>query len=202
MFSSLLYNINPTTGTPVRSVWFSAICAALLGLTTFGGPGATGAIFSLGVVGQYVANSIPIAARFLGGQPFKRGPFHLGALVRACLIVDIFLSVSWRTEPPRRTHCRAVDVLYDCGAYVPHGTGPHPAEHELHRGSLGRRFAPCIGLLLLSTLRRGFLVPRAGLQCLRRSAGGREEHGGIGVKIIKVVVSSAISGMFRLLEFR
>jgi hypothetical protein len=46
------------------------------------------------------------------------------------------------------------------------------------------------------------LVPRAGLQCLRRSAGGREEHGGIGVKIIKVVVSSAISGMFRLLEFR
>ncbi|KAJ6536821.1 amino acid/polyamine transporter I [Mycena capillaripes] len=78
LFSRFLYNINPTTGTPVRSVWASATCAALLGLTAFAGPAATGAIFSLGVVGQYVANSVPIAARYLGGQPFKRGPFHLG----------------------------------------------------------------------------------------------------------------------------
>ncbi|KAJ7848955.1 amino acid/polyamine transporter I [Mycena olivaceomarginata] len=89
VFSSLLYNINPTTGTPVRSVWFSAICAALLGLTTFGGPAATGAIFSLGVVGQYVANSIPIAARFLGGQQFKCGPFHLGALSRPIALIAV-----------------------------------------------------------------------------------------------------------------
>ncbi|KAJ7493759.1 APC amino acid permease [Mycena latifolia] len=78
IFSGFLYNINPVTGTPVRCVWFSVTFAALLGLTTFAGPAATGAIFSLGVVGQYVANSIPIAARYLGGQEFKRGPFHLG----------------------------------------------------------------------------------------------------------------------------
>ncbi|KAF7332989.1 APC amino acid permease [Mycena venus] len=91
IFSRILYNINPTTGTPVRCVWFSVTCAALLGLTTFGGPAATGAIFSLGVVGQYVANSIPITARFLGGQPFKRGPFHLGAFSRPIA----FIAVLW-----------------------------------------------------------------------------------------------------------
>jgi hypothetical protein len=55
--------------------------ATLLGLITFAGPAAAGAIFSLGVVGQYVANSIPIAARFLGGQKFKPGPFNLGMFV-------------------------------------------------------------------------------------------------------------------------
>lgn len=83
MFSRFLYKINSVTGTPVRCVWFSATCAALLGLTTFAGPAATGAIFSLGVVGQYVANSIPIAARYLGSQEFTRGPFHLDVFVRA-----------------------------------------------------------------------------------------------------------------------
>lgn len=66
---------------------FSAICAALLGLVTFAGPAATGAIFSLGVIGQYAANSVPIAARVFGGQPFAPGPFSLGAFVR-----EIFLA--------------------------------------------------------------------------------------------------------------
>ncbi|KAJ7903166.1 amino acid/polyamine transporter I [Mycena leptocephala] len=79
IFSPFLYNINPTTSTPVRGVLFSAICAALLGLVTFAGPAATGAIFSLGVIGQYAANSVPIAARVFGGQPFAPGPFSLGA---------------------------------------------------------------------------------------------------------------------------
>lgn len=81
-FSGFLYRINPYTGTPVHCVCFSASIACILGLLTFAGPAATGAIFSVSVVGQYVANSIPISARCLGGQPFERGPFHLGILVR------------------------------------------------------------------------------------------------------------------------
>lgn len=60
---------------------FSALLATLLGLLTFAGPAAAGAIFSLGVVGQYLATSIPIAARFLGGKKFKPGPFNLGIFV-------------------------------------------------------------------------------------------------------------------------
>ncbi|KAJ7187398.1 amino acid/polyamine transporter I [Mycena filopes] len=88
-FSGFLYNINRVTGTPVRCVWFSVTVAALLGLITFAGPAATGALFTLGVVGQYVANSIPIAARLLGGQPFKKGPFHLGVFSAPVAIVAV-----------------------------------------------------------------------------------------------------------------
>ncbi|KAJ6626061.1 amino acid permease-domain-containing protein [Mycena sp. CBHHK59/15] len=77
-FSRLLYNINPSTGTPVRCVWLSATCAALLGLITFAGPAATGTLFTLSVVGQYIANSIPITGRYIGGQAFKRVPIITG----------------------------------------------------------------------------------------------------------------------------
>ncbi|KAJ7511673.1 APC amino acid permease [Mycena galericulata] len=78
VFSKILYKINSFTGTPVRCVWFSATIAAALTLLTFAGPAATGAIFSLGVIGQYIGNSVPIAARYLGGQQFEKGPFYLG----------------------------------------------------------------------------------------------------------------------------
>ncbi|KAJ6554278.1 amino acid permease-domain-containing protein [Mycena capillaripes] len=78
-FAKYLYHINSWTGTPVRCVWFDTAGAMLLGLIPFAGPTAASAIFALVVVGQYIANTIPIAARYLGGQEFKRGPFHLGA---------------------------------------------------------------------------------------------------------------------------
>lgn len=55
---------------------------AIVGLLSFAGPAALGAIFSVGVIGQYVADSIPIVARFWGGQPFTPGPFNLGCFVR------------------------------------------------------------------------------------------------------------------------
>ncbi|KAJ7845755.1 APC amino acid permease [Mycena leptocephala] len=77
-FARYLYHINSRTGIPVRCVWFDTGGAMLLGLIPFAGPAAAGAIFSLVVVGQYIANTVPIAARYLGGQEFKRGPFHLG----------------------------------------------------------------------------------------------------------------------------
>ncbi|KAJ6540973.1 amino acid transporter [Mycena vulgaris] len=90
VFSKFLYKINSFTGTPVRCVWFSSTCAALLTLLTFAGPAATGAIFSLGVIGQYVAISIPVAARYLGGQvEFSKGPFHLGAFSKFVAIIAV-----------------------------------------------------------------------------------------------------------------
>ncbi|KAF7347019.1 putative amino-acid permease C11D3.08c [Mycena venus] len=88
-FAGFLYRINPYTGTPVRCVWFSATCAMLLGLITFAGSQATAALFTLGVVGQYMANSIPIAARYLGGQKFQRGPFHLGLFSMPVAVVAV-----------------------------------------------------------------------------------------------------------------
>jgi len=68
---------------PVRCVWFAAAIALLLGLLSFAGPNAIGAVFSLSVIAQYMAYSIPITARHLGGGKKKipRGPFHLGIFV-------------------------------------------------------------------------------------------------------------------------
>lgn len=56
--------------------------AAVVGLLSFAGPTALGAIFSVGVIGQYVSDSVPIVARFWGGQTFTPGPFSLGRMVR------------------------------------------------------------------------------------------------------------------------
>jgi len=78
-FSKWLYNINRSTHAPVNCVWFAAFLSLLLGLLAFAGPAAIGAVFSLVVAGQYVAYSIPISARFLGGKPLRPGPFSLGA---------------------------------------------------------------------------------------------------------------------------
>ena len=72
-FSRYLYRVNESTRTPVVSVWASVLCAALLGLISFAGEDAISAIFTLGVVAQYVGNLIPIAARHLGGVEFKPG---------------------------------------------------------------------------------------------------------------------------------
>ncbi|KAF7974533.1 hypothetical protein HWV62_12002 [Athelia sp. TMB] len=90
-FSRWIYRINAHTSTPVNAVWFTALMAALLALLAFAGPAAIGAVFSLAVLGQYVAYSTPITARFLGGQVFTPGPFNLG---RFSLPVAI-IAVTW-----------------------------------------------------------------------------------------------------------
>ena len=87
-FSRSLYRINPRTRTPVNCVWAAAFVAALLGLLAFAGAAAIGAVFTLGVVAQYVSDSIPIAARHLGGRDFKPGPFYLGAFVSTFLFLN------------------------------------------------------------------------------------------------------------------
>lgn len=77
--SRLLYRVNSYTRTPVACVWASVLVAFALGLLAFAGPTAINAIFSLPVIGQYLAFMIPIAARFAGGRPWRAGPFSLGA---------------------------------------------------------------------------------------------------------------------------
>ncbi|CEL55191.1 GABA-specific permease OS=Saccharomyces cerevisiae (strain ATCC 204508 / S288c) GN=UGA4 PE=1 SV=1 [Rhizoctonia solani AG-1 IB] len=78
-FSSILYRMNEHTGTPVNTVWFSVFIAALLGLLAFAGEVAIMAVFSIAVIGLYIAYIIPIGARFIFKQhSFKPGPFTLG----------------------------------------------------------------------------------------------------------------------------
>ncbi|EKM60113.1 uncharacterized protein PHACADRAFT_138539 [Phanerochaete carnosa HHB-10118-sp] len=78
-FSRLLYRINARTRTPVACVWAAVLGAFAFGLLAFAGPTAISAIFDLPVIGQYLAFSIPIVARFTGGRPWRSGPFNLGS---------------------------------------------------------------------------------------------------------------------------
>jgi hypothetical protein len=80
-FSNWLYRMNRYTETPVNSVLFDALFALLLGLLAFAGEQAIDAVFAISVVGLYTAYAIPIAARYLGDNNFKPGPFGLGIFV-------------------------------------------------------------------------------------------------------------------------
>jgi amino acid transporter len=80
-FSKWLYRMNAYTKTPVNSVWYDAGLAIALGLLAFAGTQAINAVFAISVTALYVAYAIPIAARFLGDNDFKPGPFNLGVFV-------------------------------------------------------------------------------------------------------------------------
>ena len=74
------------------------VFSCLLGLLSFAGDKAIGAVFTSAVVGQYISYSVPITARFTGGQEIKPGPFNLGVMVRyetaRCIIfLNIFQSM-------------------------------------------------------------------------------------------------------------
>ncbi|KAJ3511155.1 hypothetical protein NLJ89_g4262 [Agrocybe chaxingu] len=118
-FSRFLYKINDTTGTPVVCVFFCAFMAMLLGLLSFAGPVAVGAVFTMGVICQYIAYSIPISARHLGGQNFKPGPFSLGRLsapvsftaVAFMALMIVILIFPANTDPEAETMNYAVVVV-------------------------------------------------------------------------------------------
>jgi hypothetical protein len=78
--------MNPYTLTPVNTVWFDAILALALGLLVFAGPQAINAVFAISVTALYVAYAIPIAAKFMGQNDFKPGPFSLGIFVRPVVV--------------------------------------------------------------------------------------------------------------------
>ncbi|KZS87161.1 APC amino acid permease [Sistotremastrum niveocremeum HHB9708] len=88
-FSKYLYRMNGYTKTPVNTVWFAVAIALLLGLLAFAGASAINAVFSLGVVGAYIAYSIPIICRFVFENEFKAGPFTLGRFGLPCAVVSV-----------------------------------------------------------------------------------------------------------------
>jgi amino acid transporter len=69
-FSKFFYKVDSWTGTPVRTVWLVVGCAMPLGLLCFADPvnySAINAIFTLAILGPYVAYGIPILS--CGGTP-------------------------------------------------------------------------------------------------------------------------------------
>lgn len=85
-FSKFIYHLNQKTRTPIYAVCTSALIAFVIGLLVFAGPVAISAIFSACVVAQYIALSIPILSRLLGGQKWVPGVFDLGRFVSIATI--------------------------------------------------------------------------------------------------------------------
>lgn len=75
--------VNKHTHTPVNALWFNISINALLALLIFAGPVAIGAVFSIGVIAQYVAFTLPILLRLTAARnTFKPG--KLGQLTLGC----------------------------------------------------------------------------------------------------------------------
>ncbi|KAF8330575.1 amino acid/polyamine transporter I [Cantharellus anzutake] len=116
-FSRYLYRMNSFTGTPVNTVWFSGIGAALLGLLSFAGPAAISAIFSISVMGLYIAYSVPIMCRFAfrgSANRFEPGPFYLGrwGLPIAIVAVHFMAFINVIFLFPSTPHPGANDMNY------------------------------------------------------------------------------------------
>ncbi|KAF8339826.1 amino acid transporter [Cantharellus anzutake] len=114
-FSKYLYRVNSFTKTPVNTVWFSALGAALLGLLSFAGPAAIGAVFSASIIELYVAYSIPIICRFaFSANEFEPGPFHLGhwGLPIAVIAVLFMIFTSTVFLFPSAPRTNAADMNY------------------------------------------------------------------------------------------
>ncbi|KIY52604.1 amino acid transporter [Fistulina hepatica ATCC 64428] len=92
--SGWLYRMNSFTETPVNTVIFDAVFALVLGLLAFAGDQAINAVFAISVVALYVAYGTPIAARYLGENDFKPGPFNLGIFsIPVALISVLFMAL-------------------------------------------------------------------------------------------------------------
>jgi amino acid transporter len=66
------------TKTPVFAIWGIVVFSALLGLLDFASPVALGAVFSIAVIGQYVAFTLPIALKlFVASGKFRAGRFSI-----------------------------------------------------------------------------------------------------------------------------
>ncbi|SJL15783.1 related to UGA4-GABA permease-also involved in delta-aminolevulinate transport [Armillaria ostoyae] len=91
--SSLFYNVNPYTGTPVNAVYMCVFIAGLLGLFSLAGSAAIGAIFTMSVFCAYLCYSTPIIARFFGGQSFTPGPFSLESMAFVATAFMILMMV-------------------------------------------------------------------------------------------------------------
>nr|XP_019008646.1 uncharacterized protein I206_06327 [Kwoniella pini CBS 10737]OCF47427.1 hypothetical protein I206_06327 [Kwoniella pini CBS 10737] len=119
-FSKYWHHVDSWTGTPVRTVWLVVGCAMPLGALCFADPvnySAINAIFSLAILGPYVAYGIPIAAKLIWGKNnFVPGPWYLGRFSRVCGLI----AVVWMTFAvvlfsfPADTNPNAGSLNYAC----------------------------------------------------------------------------------------
>ncbi|KAF5348720.1 hypothetical protein D9758_006798 [Tetrapyrgos nigripes] len=103
--SGIWYRMNSTTGTPTNAVCIATLIAALWGLLSFAGPAAAAAVFTSGIVCQYLCYCTPVISRFIGGQRFVPGPFYLGKLsgpiatIATCFMLFMTVVLQFPTAP-------------------------------------------------------------------------------------------------------
>ena len=94
-----LHIIDGRFKSPVRTIWFGAICSFLLALPSLGSEVALAGTTSIATIGLYISYGIPIAMTLIFPANFKRGPFNLGkygkyisivACLWICFIAIIF----------------------------------------------------------------------------------------------------------------
>jgi amino acid permease (GABA permease) len=71
-------SVSRRTHTPVKSVWFAAVGAFILGIPSLWNNVAFYAIVSVNVIGLFGSYAVPIFLRLRRGNDFQRGPWHLG----------------------------------------------------------------------------------------------------------------------------
>lgn len=93
-------SVSKRTHTPVKSVWFAAVGAFILGVPSMWNSVAFGAIVSVNVIGLFGSYGVPIFLRLRRGDDFTPGPWSLGrwskpvatvAVVWICLSSVLFL---------------------------------------------------------------------------------------------------------------
>ncbi|SCV99682.1 LAFE_0B00188g1_1 [Lachancea fermentati] len=78
-FSNYIKIVDKRFSVPFVAVCFGGFCGLILGLLCLIDNAAAGALFSLGVAGNYIAWSTPTLLRLTSGRDvFKPGPFYMG----------------------------------------------------------------------------------------------------------------------------
>jgi len=142
--------MNSYTGTPVNTVWFSVVIAALFGALTFAGAQATNAMFAVSIAALYVAYAIPIVARFVFENDFKPAPFDLG--VGPLPLFSLALGVGADIISVEFTHWlrrSGVHGVHDHDFHVPHIPWGKCYFYEPHRSHPGRRVPALTCMVLL-----------------------------------------------------
>ena len=92
--SRVWHKVNKRSRTPTNAVWLAAAGAFVLGLPYLFNATAYAAVTSIAVIGLYIAYVTPSFLRFLRGEKFERGPWHLGRWGRpVALIASIWVGI-------------------------------------------------------------------------------------------------------------
>lgn len=125
-FHSFVKVVNKRLGVPLRAVLASAIVSILIGLLILVGATASGALFSVAVIGNYVAWGTPQVLRFTSGRDiFHPGKFYHGAKVSLAMNVISVTFMAFIIVLAMFPSSRQVDklsmnyaVVINCGVWI------------------------------------------------------------------------------------